>query len=166
MSAGCLVYVNSMRLTSCVFLQSGHLHQKWESLQEQPAEHFPWTQLQQHLEGETRQETDVWQEHCVCQKEFGRESTTSSCRSLTAFLCLYLQYLSYCMDLCPRAYSDNELLLLLTVVGRLGLDTRLILQSSVELYPLQSKLVRNIRDWENMVSSYVLLIVWFLTVAS
>lgn len=62
------------------------------------------------------------------------------------------------MDLCPRAYSDDELLLLLTVLGRVGLDTRLILQSSVELYPLQSKLVRNIRDWENMVSSYVLLV--------
>ncbi|XP_073338238.1 SMC5-SMC6 complex localization factor protein 2 isoform X2 [Pagrus major] len=60
-----------------------------------------------------------------------------------------LKYLSYCMDLCPRAYSDDELLLLLTVVGRVGLDTRLILQSSVELYPLQSKLVRNIRDWDN-----------------
>lgn len=56
------------------------------------------------------------------------------------------------MDLCPRAYSDNELLLLLTVLGRVGLDTRLILQSSVELYPLQYKIVSNIRDWEAMVS--------------
>ncbi|XP_018533665.1 SMC5-SMC6 complex localization factor protein 2 isoform X2 [Lates calcarifer] len=61
-----------------------------------------------------------------------------------------LKYLSYCMDLCPRAYSDNELLLLLTVVGRLGLDTRLILRSSVELYPLQYKIVNNIRDWGTM----------------
>ncbi|XP_044069597.1 SMC5-SMC6 complex localization factor protein 2 isoform X3 [Siniperca chuatsi] len=61
-----------------------------------------------------------------------------------------LKYLSYCMGLCPRAYSDDELLLLLTVVGRLGLDTRLILQSSVELYPLQYKIVNNIRDWDTM----------------
>ncbi|GLD65051.1 SMC5-SMC6 complex localization factor protein 2-like isoform X3, partial [Lates japonicus] len=61
-----------------------------------------------------------------------------------------LKYLSYCMDLCPRAYSDNELLLLLTVVGRLGLDTRLILRSCVELYPLQYKIVNNIRDWGTM----------------
>ncbi|XP_010743029.3 SMC5-SMC6 complex localization factor protein 2 isoform X1 [Larimichthys crocea] len=61
-----------------------------------------------------------------------------------------LKYLSYCMDLCPRAYSDSELLLLLTVVGRVGLDTRLMLQSSVELYPLQYKIVNNIRDWSNM----------------
>lgn len=64
-----------------------------------------------------------------------------------------MQYLDYCMGLCPRAYSDNELLLLLTVVGRMGLDTRLILQSSVELYPLQYKIVNNIRDWDTMVSS-------------
>ncbi|XP_044228722.1 SMC5-SMC6 complex localization factor protein 2 isoform X4 [Thunnus albacares] len=61
-----------------------------------------------------------------------------------------LKYLDYCMGLCPRAYSDNELLLLLTVVGRMGLDTRLILQSSVELYPLQYKIVNNIRDWDTM----------------
>ncbi|TKS77939.1 SMC5-SMC6 complex localization factor protein 2 [Collichthys lucidus] len=61
-----------------------------------------------------------------------------------------LKYLSYCMDLCPRAYSDSELLLLLTVVGRVGLDTRLVLQSSLELYPLQYKIVNNIRDWSNM----------------
>ncbi|XP_078128647.1 SMC5-SMC6 complex localization factor protein 2 isoform X2 [Sander vitreus] len=61
-----------------------------------------------------------------------------------------LKYLSYCMGLCPRAYSDDELLLLLTVVGRLGLDTRLILQSSVELFPLQHKIVKNMRDWDTM----------------
>ncbi|XP_051271155.1 uncharacterized protein slf2 isoform X2 [Dicentrarchus labrax] len=61
-----------------------------------------------------------------------------------------LKYLSYCMGLCPRAYSDDELLLLLTVVGRVGLDTRLLLQSSVELYPLQYKIVNNIRDWNTM----------------
>ncbi|XP_026210940.1 SMC5-SMC6 complex localization factor protein 2 isoform X2 [Anabas testudineus] len=61
-----------------------------------------------------------------------------------------LKYLSYCMGLCPRAYSDDELLLLLTVVGRIGLDTRLILHSSVELYPLQYKIVNNIRNWDTM----------------
>ncbi|XP_067376154.1 SMC5-SMC6 complex localization factor protein 2 isoform X4 [Channa argus] len=61
-----------------------------------------------------------------------------------------LKYLSYCMGICPRAYSDDELLLLLTVVARIGLDTRLILQSDVELYPLQFKIVNNIRDWDTM----------------
>lgn len=61
-----------------------------------------------------------------------------------------LKYLSYCMGLCPRAYSDEELLLLLTVVGRVSLDTRLILQSTVELYPLQYKIVNNFRDWDTM----------------
>ncbi|XP_070697533.1 SMC5-SMC6 complex localization factor protein 2 isoform X2 [Pempheris klunzingeri] len=63
-----------------------------------------------------------------------------------------LKYLSYCMGLCPRAYSDHELLLLLTVLGRVGLDTWLILQSSVELYPLLYKIINNIRerDWDTM----------------
>ncbi|KAM9848045.1 SMC5-SMC6 complex localization factor protein 2 [Aulostomus maculatus] len=61
-----------------------------------------------------------------------------------------LRYLSYCMGFCTRAYSDDELLLLLTVVARVGLDSRLILQSSVELYTLQYKIVNNIRDWDTM----------------
>ncbi|XP_034407421.1 SMC5-SMC6 complex localization factor protein 2 isoform X2 [Cyclopterus lumpus] len=61
-----------------------------------------------------------------------------------------LKYLSYCMGLCPRVYSDDELLLLLAVVGKVGLDTRLLLQSGVELYPLQYKIINNIRDWSTM----------------
>ena len=75
-------------------------------------------------------------------------------------LCSPLQYLSSCLSLCPRAYSDDELLLLLTVVGRVGLDTRLILQSSVELYPLQYKIINNIRDWNTMVSSCMTWLHW------
>ncbi|KAM6997268.1 SMC5-SMC6 complex localization factor protein 2 [Tautogolabrus adspersus] len=61
-----------------------------------------------------------------------------------------LKYLSYCMGLCPRAYSDDELLLLLTVLGKVGLDTQLILQSTLELYSLQHKMVNNFRDWNAM----------------
>ncbi|XP_037321933.2 SMC5-SMC6 complex localization factor protein 2 isoform X2 [Pungitius pungitius] len=61
-----------------------------------------------------------------------------------------LTYLSYCMGLCPRVYSDDELLLLLTVVGKVGLDSRLLLTSSTELYPLQCKIVNNVRDWDTM----------------
>ncbi|XP_062285827.1 SMC5-SMC6 complex localization factor protein 2 isoform X1 [Scomber scombrus] len=61
-----------------------------------------------------------------------------------------LKYLDYCMGLCPRAYSDDELLLLLTVVGRIGLETQLILQSTVEIYSLQFKIVNIIKDWDTM----------------
>ncbi|XP_010768203.1 SMC5-SMC6 complex localization factor protein 2 [Notothenia coriiceps] len=61
-----------------------------------------------------------------------------------------LKYLWHCMSLCPRVYSDDELLLLLTVVGRVGLDPRLILESNVELCPLQFHIVKNIRDWDTM----------------
>lgn len=56
------------------------------------------------------------------------------------------------MGLCPRVYSDDELLLLLTVVAKVGLDSRLLLTSSTELYPLQYKIVNNVRDWDTMVS--------------
>lgn len=94
-------------------------------------------------------------------RKFVRERTISPFSSFTDrlfLLCSHLKYLSYCMALCPRAYSDDELLLLLTVVGRVSLDTRLILHSSVELYPLQYKIVCNIRDWNTMVSPYVPLI--------
>ncbi|XP_071382706.1 SMC5-SMC6 complex localization factor protein 2 isoform X2 [Centroberyx affinis] len=61
-----------------------------------------------------------------------------------------LKYLSYCMGLCPRAYSDYELLLLLTVVSRVGLDARLALQPNVDLCSLQYNIVNNIRDWDTM----------------
>lgn len=69
--------------------------------------------------------------------------------------CSCLQYLSYCMTLCPRAYSDEELLLLLTVVNKVSLDTRLILQPSVDLYPVQYKILYNIRNWTAMVSFHI-----------
>ncbi|XP_037552376.1 SMC5-SMC6 complex localization factor protein 2 [Nematolebias whitei] len=64
--------------------------------------------------------------------------------------CSILKYLSFCMDLCPRVYSDEELLLLLTVVGRISLETQWILQSRVEVRCLQFKIIKNIRDWKTM----------------
>uniref|UniRef100_A0A3Q3JZK9 Coiled-coil SMC6 And NSE5 INteracting (CANIN) domain-containing protein n=1 Tax=Monopterus albus TaxID=43700 RepID=A0A3Q3JZK9_MONAL len=56
------------------------------------------------------------------------------------------------MNLCPWAYSDDELLLLLTMVGRISLDTHLILQSGEDLHPVQHKVIDSIRDWDTMVS--------------
>ncbi|KAM9364705.1 SMC5-SMC6 complex localization factor protein 2 isoform 2-T2 [Pholidichthys leucotaenia] len=70
-----------------------------------------------------------------------------------------MKYLSYCMSLCPCAYSDDELLLLLTVVGRIGLETRLIFKTTVDLRQLQHTIVKNIRDWDSMLSR----ICWALT---
>lgn len=55
------------------------------------------------------------------------------------------------MGLCPHAYSDDELLLLLSVVEKVSLDTRCILQSSVDVNALLYKIVNNIRDWDTMV---------------
>nr|XP_020457355.1 SMC5-SMC6 complex localization factor protein 2-like isoform X2 [Monopterus albus] len=61
-----------------------------------------------------------------------------------------LKYMAYSMNLCPWAYSDDELLLLLTMVGRISLDTHLILQSGEDLHPVQHKVIDSIRDWDTM----------------
>uniref|UniRef100_A0A3Q2NQX1 SMC5-SMC6 complex localization factor protein 2-like n=1 Tax=Fundulus heteroclitus TaxID=8078 RepID=A0A3Q2NQX1_FUNHE len=61
-----------------------------------------------------------------------------------------LKYLSYSMSLCPRAYSDYELLLLLTVVGRVTLETQRILQPIVEGRSLLYNIINNISDWSSM----------------
>lgn len=61
-----------------------------------------------------------------------------------------LKYLRLCMALCPRAYSDDELLLLLTVLGKVSLDTSLVLQTSVELDTLLCRIFHNIKEWDAM----------------
>uniref|UniRef100_A0A8C5FSE8 Coiled-coil SMC6 And NSE5 INteracting (CANIN) domain-containing protein n=1 Tax=Gadus morhua TaxID=8049 RepID=A0A8C5FSE8_GADMO len=60
------------------------------------------------------------------------------------------KYLSYCMDLCPRAFSDPELLLLLAVSCRLGLEVHFALEPHIDLRCLQRHILSNVRDWENM----------------
>uniref|UniRef100_A0A3Q2XFG2 Coiled-coil SMC6 And NSE5 INteracting (CANIN) domain-containing protein n=1 Tax=Hippocampus comes TaxID=109280 RepID=A0A3Q2XFG2_HIPCM len=62
------------------------------------------------------------------------------------------QYLSYCMSVCPKAYSDYELLLLLTVMARVALDAHFIPLAGVEINTLLTKIVSNTRDWDTMVS--------------
>ncbi|XP_029962700.1 SMC5-SMC6 complex localization factor protein 2 isoform X2 [Salarias fasciatus] len=60
------------------------------------------------------------------------------------------KYLHCSLGLCPRAYSDEELLLLLTVLSRISLDPQLILLSSLNLYPLHRRIVSNFTDWDKM----------------
>ncbi|XP_028325396.1 SMC5-SMC6 complex localization factor protein 2 [Gouania willdenowi] len=57
------------------------------------------------------------------------------------------KYLSYSMSLCPLAYSDNELLLLLTMLGHISLDTRFI-QPSVHLEALLYRVLNNFKEWD------------------
>ncbi|XP_029621177.1 SMC5-SMC6 complex localization factor protein 2 isoform X2 [Salmo trutta] len=61
-----------------------------------------------------------------------------------------IKYMGHCTSLCPRAYSDRDLLLLLTVVSRVGLDTQLALQPTEHLRSLLHNLVNNIRDLDIM----------------
>ncbi|KAM8852400.1 SMC5-SMC6 complex localization factor protein 2 [Synchiropus picturatus] len=60
------------------------------------------------------------------------------------------KYLSVCLGLCPQVYSDTELLLLLTMASRIGLDSHYILQSRVELYALLYNILNNLREWDVM----------------
>ncbi|KAJ8248102.1 hypothetical protein GJAV_G00238330 [Gymnothorax javanicus] len=60
-----------------------------------------------------------------------------------------MKYLGLCMALCPRAYSDCELQLLLTVVCRLSLDTGLRLLPKEDICCLLHHLLNNIRDWDS-----------------
>ncbi|KAJ8360287.1 hypothetical protein SKAU_G00168120 [Synaphobranchus kaupii] len=60
-----------------------------------------------------------------------------------------IKYLALCTALCPRAYSDGELLLLLTVVCRVSLETRLQLLPMEDMCWLLHHLLNNTRDWDS-----------------
>ncbi|XP_041922592.1 uncharacterized protein slf2 isoform X3 [Alosa sapidissima] len=59
-----------------------------------------------------------------------------------------IKYLSVCAALCPRAYLDRELVLLLALVCRLSLDTHLQLLPTANLSNLMLHLINNITDWD------------------
>lgn len=59
------------------------------------------------------------------------------------------------MTLCPWAYSDDELLLLLTVLGKASLDTSLVLHTGMELDTLLGKIFHNIKEWDAMVGQHL-----------
>lgn len=60
-----------------------------------------------------------------------------------------IKYLALCMALCPRAYGDGELLLLLTMVCRASLETRLQLLPMEDTCWLLHHLLNNSRDWDS-----------------
>ncbi|XP_062852138.1 SMC5-SMC6 complex localization factor protein 2 [Trichomycterus rosablanca] len=59
-----------------------------------------------------------------------------------------VKYLALCAALCPRAYTDEELLLLLTVICRVSLETRLQLMPTGDLTRLLHHILNNLSDWE------------------
>ncbi|XP_062319287.1 SMC5-SMC6 complex localization factor protein 2 isoform X1 [Osmerus eperlanus] len=61
-----------------------------------------------------------------------------------------IKYLSDVTALCPRAYCDTELLLLMTMVSRIGLEIQLTLLPTMDLSSLEHNLVNNMRDWDDM----------------
>uniref|UniRef100_A0A4W5LCG5 Coiled-coil SMC6 And NSE5 INteracting (CANIN) domain-containing protein n=1 Tax=Hucho hucho TaxID=62062 RepID=A0A4W5LCG5_9TELE len=65
----------------------------------------------------------------------------------------------HCTSLCPRAYSDRDLLLLLTVVSRVGLDTQLALKPTEYLRSLLHNLVNSIRDLNSMLPRICMLLI-------
>ncbi|XP_048060185.1 SMC5-SMC6 complex localization factor protein 2 isoform X3 [Megalobrama amblycephala] len=63
-----------------------------------------------------------------------------------------LKYLSLCTALCPRAYTDEELLLLLALVCRIGLETHFQLLPTGNFSLLLQNLLRNITNWDVQIS--------------
>ncbi|KAG1950680.1 SMC5-SMC6 complex localization factor protein [Pimephales promelas] len=63
-----------------------------------------------------------------------------------------LKYLSLCTALCPRAYTDEELLLLLAVVCRIGLETHFQLLPTGDFSLLLQNLLKNITNWDVQIS--------------
>lgn len=68
---------------------------------------------------------------------------------------LFVQYLSLCTALCPRAYTDEELLLLLAVVCRIGLETHFQLLPTGHFSLLLQNLLKNITHWDVQVRKRV-----------
>ncbi|XP_005156664.1 SMC5-SMC6 complex localization factor protein 2 isoform X2 [Danio rerio] len=63
-----------------------------------------------------------------------------------------LSYLSLCTALCPKAYTDEELLLLLAVVCRIGLETHFQLLPTGSFSLLLQNVLKNITDWDVQIS--------------
>ncbi|KAK3554411.1 hypothetical protein QTP70_023059 [Hemibagrus guttatus] len=63
-----------------------------------------------------------------------------------------IKYLVLCAALCPKVYSDEELLLMLTVVCRVSLETRLQLLPTGDLSCLLQHLLNNMTQWEIQLS--------------
>lgn len=61
-----------------------------------------------------------------------------------------LKYLTFCLGISPRAYSDPDLLLLLAILSRMGLEAQLALHPNLDLFSAQCHIVDNIRDWEGV----------------
>ncbi|XP_036429868.1 SMC5-SMC6 complex localization factor protein 2 isoform X2 [Colossoma macropomum] len=59
-----------------------------------------------------------------------------------------VKYLALCAALCPRAYTDEELLLLLTLMCRVSLETSLQLLPTGDLSCLLQHILQNMTQWE------------------
>ncbi|KAI4878417.1 hypothetical protein NFI96_029313, partial [Prochilodus magdalenae] len=59
-----------------------------------------------------------------------------------------VKYLALCAALCPRAYTDEELLLLLTLMCRVSLETSLQLLPTGDLSCLLQHVLTNMTQWE------------------
>ncbi|XP_051506965.1 SMC5-SMC6 complex localization factor protein 2-like isoform X2 [Myxocyprinus asiaticus] len=63
-----------------------------------------------------------------------------------------VKYLSLCIALCPKAYTDEELLLLLTVACRIALETHFQLLPTGHFSLLLQNMLKNITHWEVQIS--------------
>ncbi|MGH0136616.1 UNVERIFIED_CONTAM: hypothetical protein FKN15_070023 [Acipenser sinensis] len=109
---------------------------------------FPLENLQPDFsEEEIVQSVDAMAEDAVESRE-----CDPVCFPLQNFINV-LQYLVMCTSLCPRAYSDRDMLLLLSLLCRVSLEKGLRLHPMVEIQTIIHNLLKSIRHWDTQASA-------------
>ncbi|XP_043911558.1 SMC5-SMC6 complex localization factor protein 2-like [Protopterus annectens] len=90
-------------------------------------------------------------------------STKTSISEHFAFLSPFnvihvIKFLVFCTNLCPEAYTDHELMLLISVVCRISLERKLQLIPLVDFESLLESLLKNIKDWDSQLPALCLVL--------
>lgn len=123
------------------FGNSAWWYKKWERRL-----HISRAQFWEHPQGNFRQD-GVW---FACH-DLIKSVVIISYQLVCTCVSFLMQYLALCTALCPRMYSDEELLLMLTVVCRVSLETHLQLLPTGDLSCLLQHLLNNMTDWDMQV---------------
>ncbi|XP_059508941.1 SMC5-SMC6 complex localization factor protein 2 isoform X2 [Stegostoma tigrinum] len=69
-----------------------------------------------------------------------------------------IKFLQFCTSICPEAYSDQELALLISLLGRISLERELQLTPLKDFQCLLDRLLNNIRQWNIKMSELCMIL--------
>ncbi|XP_048465186.1 SMC5-SMC6 complex localization factor protein 2-like [Rhincodon typus] len=69
-----------------------------------------------------------------------------------------IKFLQFCTSICPEAYSDQELVLLISLLGRISLERELQLTPLKDFQCLLDRLLNNIRQWNTKMSELCMIL--------